>query len=76
MYQLSVILSSATLRYAFDTLKLHKLCAVVMGNNTRSIRLHKKLGFQLEGRLRQQHFDGTSYIDTLHFGLLAEEYLR
>jgi UDP-4-amino-4,6-dideoxy-N-acetyl-beta-L-altrosamine N-acetyltransferase len=66
-------LGDAALRYAFDTLGLHKLCGQALAFNERSIHFHLSLGFQREGFLRQQHFDGEQYHDVVCFGLLASE---
>lgn len=67
-------LGQAALRYAFDAVGLHKLCGQALVFNERSIRFHRSLGFQREGVLRQQHFDGQRYHDVVCFGLLASEW--
>lgn len=67
-------LGQAALQYAFIHLGLHKLCGQALGHNERSIRFHRSLGFQQEGILREQHFDGQSYHDVVCFGLLASEW--
>lgn len=67
-------LGQAALAYAFTTLGLHKLCGQALVYNERSIRFHQNLGFQQEGILRQQHFDGQRYHDVVCFGLLAHEW--
>ncbi|WP_449392814.1 UDP-4-amino-4,6-dideoxy-N-acetyl-beta-L-altrosamine N-acetyltransferase [Eoetvoesiella caeni] len=67
-------LGNAALRYAFVHLNLHKICGEALGFNERSIKFHRRLGFQQEGILREQHFDGTRYYPVLRFGLLAGEW--
>lgn len=67
-------LGVTALRYAFDSASLHKLCGQALAFNERSIRFHLNLGFQREGVLRQQHFDGQQYHDVVCFGLLASEW--
>jgi len=67
-------LGSEALNFSFNELKLHKLCGQALGFNERSIAFHKRLGFIEEGRLREQHFDGTNYHDVVCFGLLASEW--
>ncbi len=62
------------LGFAFDELGLHKVCGQALGFNERSVAFHKALGFTLEGRLRDQHFDGNSYHDIVCFGLLDDEW--
>lgn len=68
-------LGQAALRYAFEAAGLHKLCGQALALNESSIRLHSNLGFQREGVLRQQHFDGRQYHDVVCFGLLASEWI-
>jgi UDP-4-amino-4,6-dideoxy-N-acetyl-beta-L-altrosamine N-acetyltransferase len=67
-------LGIATLRYAFTEAAVHKLCGQALIYNERSIRLHQSLGFQQEGILRQQHFDGLNYHDVMCFGLIVSEW--
>jgi len=62
-------LGGITLRYAFEILQLHKIYAQVLAFNQRSIELHLALGFEQEGLLRDQHFDGRAYYDVYCFGL-------
>lgn len=61
------------LAYAFKTVGLHKICSQVLAPNVRSINFHKKLGFEQEGLLRQNYFDGKTYHDVVCFGLIAPE---
>lgn len=68
------VLGRTALRYAFEKLKLHRLCGRVLAYNERSIRLHRRLGFQHEGVLRQHHFNGQQYHDVVCFGLLVHEW--
>jgi UDP-4-amino-4,6-dideoxy-N-acetyl-beta-L-altrosamine N-acetyltransferase len=67
-------LGRSALSHAFTQLKLHKVCGQALANNERSIRLHKSLGFQQEGNLCEQHFDGESYHHVICFGLLRHEW--
>ena len=68
-------LGQAALDYAFKEIKLFKVCGQAIGFNARSIRFHQTLGFQQEGILRDQHFDGERYHDVVCFGLLRQEWL-
>lgn len=62
------------LRYYFRELRYQKVTVGVFEFNAASIRLHEKLGFQREGRLRRMtHTDGR-FFDQLIFGLTAEEF--
>lgn len=67
-------LGKTILNYAFEVLKLHKICGQALAYNLPSINFHTSLGFTQEGLLRDQHFDGQSYNDIVHFGLLANEW--
>ena len=67
-------LGKQALSYAFTELGLHKVCGQALGFNYRSIAFHKALGFLEEGRLRDQHFDGTAFHDVVCFGLLKYEW--
>lgn len=67
-------LGEAALRYGFESLTLHKVCGQALAYNESSINFHKKLGFQQEGLLRDQHFDGQQFHSVVCFGLLSEEW--
>jgi UDP-4-amino-4,6-dideoxy-N-acetyl-beta-L-altrosamine N-acetyltransferase len=66
-------LGQAALKYAFSHAGLHKICGQAIAYNKRSIKFHLNLGFQQEGILREQHFDGQRYHDVVCFGLLASD---
>ncbi len=67
-------LGRAALKHAFNQLKHHKVCGEALAYNKRSIQFHQSLGFQQEGILRDQHFDGEQYINVICFGLLSDEW--
>lgn len=67
-------LGKTALNYAFQKRQLHKVCGQALAFNEKSIRFHRALGFQQEGVLRQQFYDGTVYHDVVCFGLLASEW--
>ena len=62
------------LRHAFNTLNLNRVYLRVYENNLRAIRSYEKSGFQIEGRLRQAHYDGGEYIDVLLMSILRSEW--
>jgi UDP-4-amino-4,6-dideoxy-N-acetyl-beta-L-altrosamine N-acetyltransferase len=62
------------LNHAFGSMALHKVCGQAIAGNQRSIDLHLALGFQQEGLLRDQHFDGQHHHAVVCFGLLAHEW--
>ena len=67
-------LGHAALSHAFTDLKLHKVNGQALAYNERSIQFHQTLGFQQEGILREQNFDGESYHHVICFGLLGHEW--
>ncbi|SDB16428.1 UDP-4-amino-4,6-dideoxy-N-acetyl-beta-L-altrosamine N-acetyltransferase [Pseudomonas sp. NFACC13-1] len=67
-------LGETVLNYAFNSLKLHKVCGQALAFNERSIKFHYGLGFQQEGTLRDQHYDGENYHAVICFGLLRSEW--
>ena len=67
-------LGITVLDYAFKVIELHKICGQALAYNIPSVKFHTSLGFTQEGLLRGQHFDGQSYNDVVHFGLLANEW--
>ena len=67
-------LGATALKYAFDSLKLHKVCGQTIESNHASIAFHRRLGFVLEGVLRSQQRIEGSYQSLYCFGLLASEW--
>jgi UDP-4-amino-4,6-dideoxy-N-acetyl-beta-L-altrosamine N-acetyltransferase len=67
-------LGKRVLTFAFGDLNLHKLCGQALAYNERSVRFHLNMGFQQEGLLRDQHFDGKEFHSVLCFGLLRIEW--
>ena len=62
------------LRFMFTERRYQKANATVYAFNQRSKRLHEKLGFVLEGRLRRVHYAGGEYHDVFLFGMTREEF--
>jgi RimJ/RimL family protein N-acetyltransferase len=63
-----------TLRYYFHERRYQKVNASVYSFNEPSIRLHERLGFALEGRLRRNVYTLGQYFDLLLYGLTREEF--
>lgn len=68
------VLGRTALDYAFQSASVHKICGQALAFNQRSIAFHLKLGFEQEGILRHQHFDGQNYHDVVCFGLLVDDW--
>lgn len=62
------------LRYYFRELRYQKVTVGVYSFNEASMRLHEKLGFQIEGRLRRTAFAAGEHHDEVLYGLTAEEF--
>jgi RimJ/RimL family protein N-acetyltransferase len=62
------------INYGFQQLNLHRISSTALAFNEGSIKLHKKLGFVEEGRLRQAMFKNGQYHDVVQFGILREEW--
>jgi len=66
---------SALLNHAFGAMSLHRLEADIDPRNTSSIRSVERLGFRLEGRLRERYFLAGEIQDSLIYGILAPEWI-
>lgn len=64
------------LRYAFETLRMHKVRADVAVGNAASARVLEKLGFAREGTLREDRPVGSVFVDHWRYGLLSREFGR
>ncbi len=64
----------AVLAYGFLEMGLHRIEASPFAGNIRSQNLLSKLGFRLEGTLRERHLFQGLFLDQMYFGLLKEEW--
>lgn len=62
------------LTYAFETLNLRKVELCVFSNNPGARRLYEKIGFQLEGTLREHVFRNGEYADKHYMGIFQHEF--
>jgi RimJ/RimL family protein N-acetyltransferase len=62
------------LRFAFETLDLHRVSAAIGPENLASIAVVKRLGFTYEGRIRHHVFTNGDWRDSLLYSLLADEW--
>jgi len=60
--------------YGFQQLNLHRISSGAPAYNERSLRLHRRVGFHEEGRVRQAMFKNGQYRDRVEFGILREEW--
>jgi [ribosomal protein S5]-alanine N-acetyltransferase len=66
----------AIIPFAFTTMGLHRIDAVVHEGNERSQGILRKLGFVHEGTLRQRFFLHDRFLDEYRFGLLKDEWQK
>jgi len=62
------------LNYYFCELRYQKVTVHIYDFNQPSIKLHQRLGFQQEGRLRRMGHTKGAYYDELIFGMTKEEF--
>jgi [ribosomal protein S5]-alanine N-acetyltransferase len=61
-------------KYACETLNLHRVWLHVYEDNPRGIRAYEKVGFRREGVLRQDNYRDGRYWDTLVMAVLRDEW--
>ena len=62
------------LKFAFEKLKLHRVYATTIEKNTASKRVLEKVGFKLEGIMRESTYIDNKWYNELIFGILKQEY--
>ncbi len=63
-----------TVEYAFERLNLNRVALGVFAEHEAAVRCYENVGFQVEGRFRQDLFRNGEYKDRLWMGLLRSEY--
>lgn len=64
------------IRYAFMERRLNKCGSTVIEINEPSIKMHKKLGYEQEGILKQNIYMNGKYYNEICFGLTKDRYLE
>ncbi len=64
----------AILAFGFDELKLHRIAAGCIAENTGSAHVLEKLGMRLEGQLREQEWIKGRWWDARLYGILEHEW--
>lgn len=72
---LAVRASSAALDHAFGVLNLHKVHLVVDVGNDRAVRAYQRVGFAIEGELREEYFASGRYRDAYRMAILQRDHL-
>jgi RimJ/RimL family protein N-acetyltransferase len=65
----------ALLDYTFTTLGAHRVMADALAENSRSVRLLERLGFQKEGHFREAEWFEGYWADDVIYGILKREWL-
>ncbi len=65
---------ASLLDVAFGAEQLHKVWLMVFSTNQRSLRTYARLGFQVEGTLRQEYFHEETWHDMVRMSLLGSEW--
>jgi [ribosomal protein S5]-alanine N-acetyltransferase len=60
--------------YGFYRLNLHRIDLGVYAEHESAVHAYERVGFKVEGRLREDVFQGGEYKDRLWLGLLRSEY--
>lgn len=64
------------LRHGFSELSLHKVWLTVHVHNLRAVNLYHRLGFEIEGTLRDEFILDGNWVDVHYMGLLKSEFER
>jgi len=62
------------LNYSFNILKMNKVCAECLSDNTPILNFLYKMGFIKEGVLKKHIFKNNEFKDVVRFGFLAEDF--
>lgn len=65
---------SILLKYFFRELRYHKCTVSIYSFNEVSIAFHEKMGFTLEGTMRDMVYTNCTYFDELIYGMTDSEY--
>jgi RimJ/RimL family protein N-acetyltransferase len=64
------------IEHCFFTINLNRIYCYTIGNNDGANNFYEKLGFKLEGTLRNHMFFRGKFVDRKIWGLLKEEWIR
>lgn len=64
------------MKYAFETLNMHKVYGEVLVSNDRVIKMHEKNGFRIAGTFREHIYKHGKYQDVVWLEILKSEYLE
>lgn len=64
------------IEYAFSILNMHKVYLYVDTSNAPAVHIYKKIGFEIEGNMKEQFFSNGTYRDSYFMGLLRSDYIK
>lgn len=70
------IATDLAIDYAFSTLNLHKLYLIVDRINEKAIHVYEKMGFQVEGILKEEYFVNGEFHDVSMMSIFQQDYLE
>lgn len=70
-----LLMEFTAIEYAFGELKLRKLCCEVLANNPQVLNMHQKVGFEIEGCLKQHVTKKGEFLDVFTLGLLEHDWV-
>lgn len=62
------------IEYAYTILNMHKVYLYVDTTNEIAVHIYQKIGFEIEGTLKEQFFANGKYKDSYYMGLLKKNY--
>lgn len=68
--------SLIVLNYAFNNMNLNKIYCQILDSNTGSIKKNEKVGFKIEGRLKDHAFNDGAFHDVILMGILREDFSK
>lgn len=72
---LGTLIHSLLIQFAYNELKLNKIWAVIYTDNAAIIRVIEKLGFKIEGTLREEKLIDGKRINLHRIGVLKSEFI-
>ncbi|WP_338751506.1 spermidine N1-acetyltransferase [Bacillus sp. FJAT-52991] len=72
----SIKATELAMYYAFSVLNMHKLYLIVDKVNEKAIHVYEKVGFQIEGELKDEFFVDGHYHDAIRMCMFQDEYFK
>ncbi len=66
----------ALCNYAFEKLQVRKIELGVVAENEGAVHIYKKIGFKVEGRIRESFYLDGKYLNTIRMGIFKNELVK